>query len=96
MSFDSASVEDTPMTLYGRLRIAQTEAVDQEIFSILVKEASRLPTASARVSERLIAIDAAQGMDLTFQLVEYILATSVLLKVHISSTGRYHHCCSQG
>ena len=48
----------------------QTEAFDQEIFALLVKEAGNLPTASARVSERLIAIDAAQGVYLTFELVE--------------------------
>ncbi|KAF8913947.1 subunit 17 of mediator complex-domain-containing protein [Gymnopilus junonius] len=53
------------------LIIAQTEVMDQEIFSLLVKEAGQLPTASARVSERLIAIDAAQGLELTFELVEY-------------------------
>ena len=50
----------------------QTEAFDQEIFAFLVKEAGNLPTASARVSERLIAIDAAQGVYLTFELVEKI------------------------
>ncbi|KDR83691.1 hypothetical protein GALMADRAFT_55752 [Galerina marginata CBS 339.88] len=52
------------------LKVAQTEVVDQEIFSLLVKEAGQLPTASARVSERLIAIDAAQGLDLVFELVD--------------------------
>ena len=50
----------------------QTEAVDQEIFALLVREAGSLPTASARVSERLIAIDATQGVYLTFELVEQI------------------------
>lgn len=55
------------------LKSAQTEVIDQEIFSLLVKEAGNLPTASARVSERLIAIDAAQGLDLIFELVEYFL-----------------------
>lgn len=55
------------------LKTAQTEIIDQEIFSLLVKEAGNLPTASARVSERLIAIDAAQGLDLIFELVEYPL-----------------------
>lgn len=52
------------------LKMAQTEIIDQEIFSFLVKEAGNLPTASARVSERSIDIDAAQGLDLIFELVE--------------------------
>ncbi|KAF8165297.1 subunit 17 of mediator complex-domain-containing protein [Crassisporium funariophilum] len=51
------------------LKAAQIEVVDQEIFSLLVKEAGNLPTSSARVSERLIVIDASQGVDLTFELV---------------------------
>jgi len=55
------------------LKYLQTEIVDQEIFSLLVKEAGNLPTASARVSERLIVIDASQGLDLSFELVEYRL-----------------------
>jgi mediator of RNA polymerase II transcription subunit 17 len=45
--------------------------VEEELFSVLIKEASTLPTASAQVAERLIIIDAAQGMDLKFELVSY-------------------------
>lgn len=56
-------------TLDGSLRAAQQEIVEQEIFSVLIREAGSLPTASARVSERLIVIDAAQGMELRFELV---------------------------
>jgi len=56
-------------TLDGALRRSQQEVVEQEIFSILVQEAGRLPTASARVSERLVVIDAAQGMELKFEFV---------------------------
>lgn len=51
------------------LKGAQQEIVEQEIFSLLVQEAGRLPTASARVSERLIVIDAAHGTELKFELV---------------------------
>jgi mediator of RNA polymerase II transcription subunit 17 len=58
------------LTLDIALKAVQTEAFDQEIFALLVKEAGNLPTASARVSERLIAIDATQGVHLTFELVE--------------------------
>ncbi|KAK0468484.1 subunit 17 of mediator complex-domain-containing protein [Desarmillaria tabescens] len=60
--------EDT--SLDNLLRDAQREIVEQEIFSLLVHEASRLPTASAKVSERLIVIDSALGTELKFELVE--------------------------
>lgn len=56
-------------TLQGSLKAAQLEVVEQEVFSMLVREASNLPTASARVSERLIAIEAAHNTDITFELV---------------------------
>jgi mediator of RNA polymerase II transcription subunit 17 len=56
-------------SLDGALKAAQQEIVEQEIFSLLVKEAGSLPTASARVSERLIVIDAAQAIELKFELV---------------------------
>jgi mediator of RNA polymerase II transcription subunit 17, fungi type len=61
------SVDDG--SLEGSLRAAQQEVVEQEIFSVLIREAGNLPTASARVSERLIVIDAAQGIELLFELV---------------------------
>ncbi|KAI0750794.1 subunit 17 of mediator complex-domain-containing protein [Daedaleopsis nitida] len=57
-------------TLDGALRAAQVEVVEQEVFSMLIKEASSLPTASAEVSERLILIDAAQSTELRFELVD--------------------------
>ncbi|KAJ7095438.1 hypothetical protein B0H15DRAFT_113733 [Mycena belliarum] len=60
-------------SLDAALRAAQQEIVEQEIFSLLVKEAGNLPTASARVSERLIVIDAAQGVELKFELVRVLL-----------------------
>lgn len=62
-SLSDASLEDS-------LKIAQREMVEEELFSVLIKEASTLPTASARVAERLIVIDAAQGMELKFELVD--------------------------
>jgi len=57
-------------SLDGSLRAAQQEIVEQEIFAVLIKEAGNLPTASARVSERLIVIDAAQRMELLFELID--------------------------
>lgn len=56
-------------TLEGALQAAQQEMVEQEIFGVLIREAGNLPTASARVAERLIVVDAAQGMELRFELV---------------------------
>ncbi|EKM59963.1 uncharacterized protein PHACADRAFT_250784 [Phanerochaete carnosa HHB-10118-sp] len=61
--FDEAQLEES-------LRAAQAEVVQQEIFAALIREASNLPTASARVSERLIAIEAAQATELRFELVD--------------------------
>ncbi|KIK48933.1 hypothetical protein CY34DRAFT_518618 [Suillus luteus UH-Slu-Lm8-n1] len=58
------------VSLEDSLKIAQREMVEEELFSVLIKEASTLPTASARVAERLIVIDAAQGLELKFELVD--------------------------
>jgi len=66
------------MSLDTALKNSQVEIVDQEIFSLLVKEAGNLPTASAQVSERLIIINAAQGLDLTFELVECYALVEIL------------------
>ncbi|KAJ7591048.1 subunit 17 of mediator complex-domain-containing protein [Mycena floridula] len=57
-------------TIDGSLKSAQQEIVEREIFSLLVREAGNLPTVSARVSERLIVIDAAQGTEVKFELVD--------------------------
>ncbi|ESK94521.1 rna polymerase ii mediator complex component srb4 [Moniliophthora roreri MCA 2997] len=54
----------------GILKTAQREVIEQEIFAQIGKEAGTLPTASARVSERLIHIDAAQNTELTFELID--------------------------
>ena len=68
-SFYNRIVLEDESELYGSLKAAQTEVVEEEIFSVLIREASNLPTASARVSERLIVIEAAHGTELTFELV---------------------------
>lgn len=60
---------DDETVLDGALRSAQRENVEQELFSILVLEAGNLPTASAKVSERFIVVDAAQGLELHIELV---------------------------
>ncbi|KAF7355356.1 Mediator of RNA polymerase II transcription subunit 17 [Mycena sanguinolenta] len=68
LSQNTMSPLDDSASLDAALRAAQQEIVEQEIFSLLVKEAGSLPTASARVSERLIVIDAAKGVELKFEL----------------------------
>jgi mediator of RNA polymerase II transcription subunit 17 len=55
--------------LEGSIRAAQREIVDHEVFSAIVREAATLPTASASVSEQLTTIEAAQGIELRFELV---------------------------
>lgn len=66
-SKNDSRTEDS--ALDNLLKNSQREIVEQEIFSLLVHEASRLPTASAKVSERLIVIDSALGTELKFELV---------------------------
>lgn len=68
-SFHNHVVLENELDLHGSLKAAQTEIVEEEIFSVLIREASSLPTASARVSERLIVIEAAPGTELTVELV---------------------------
>jgi mediator of RNA polymerase II transcription subunit 17 len=58
---------------------AQREVVEIEIFGVLVREAGTLPTASVRVSEQLIVIEAAQGTQLRFELVSPLAQPIMLL-----------------
>ncbi|KIK68089.1 hypothetical protein GYMLUDRAFT_154807 [Collybiopsis luxurians FD-317 M1] len=67
-SLDTPPADHKP-SLDELLKDAQREVIEDEIFSILVREAGTFPTASARVSERLIIIDVTQGMELKFELV---------------------------
>lgn len=69
-AFTSSSCLDSA-DLDAALRDAQVEIANQEVFSLLVAEAGHLSTASVQVAERLIIINAAQGLDLTFELVNY-------------------------
>jgi mediator of RNA polymerase II transcription subunit 17, fungi type len=51
------------------LREAQREVLEQEIFSLLIRDASVLPTSSVRVSERLLVVEATQETEIRFELV---------------------------
>jgi mediator of RNA polymerase II transcription subunit 17, fungi type len=73
------------------LRAAQAEVVQQEIFSVLIREAGNLPTASARVSERLISIEAAQRTELRFELVSPI-SQHERAPINSNRVGRYRSC----
>jgi mediator of RNA polymerase II transcription subunit 17 len=71
LTSQNASDRKDPTDLEATLQEAQQEVVEQEIFSLLVQEAGNLSTASARVSERLIVIDAAETIELRFELVRW-------------------------
>ena len=65
-----SSVRTLPTnTLDSALESAQIESLEREIFSQLMNEAANLASASSRVSERLIVIDAVENMELRFELV---------------------------
>jgi mediator of RNA polymerase II transcription subunit 17 len=66
--------EITP--LEHAIRAAQQEIVEHEIFTVLVREAGLLPTASARVSEQLIAFEVTPGTELRFELVRILIKLS--------------------
>jgi mediator of RNA polymerase II transcription subunit 17 len=65
--YDTGSTKNP--SLHDQLSRSQRQLVEQEIFDELIKEASYLPTMSARVSERQIAVEAAQGVELQFDMV---------------------------
>lgn len=56
-------------SLQTSLREAQREVLEQEIFSLLIRDASTLPTSSVRVSERLLVVEATQESEIRFELV---------------------------
>jgi mediator of RNA polymerase II transcription subunit 17, fungi type len=55
--------------LQATLWEAQREVLEQEIFSLLIRDASVLPTSSVRVSERLLVVEATQDTEIRFELV---------------------------
>lgn len=87
-SFNTIVSADDDDSLDSALRAAQQEVVEQEIFGMLIREAGNLPTASARVSERLIVIEAAQGVELRFELVSATTNIHIIDFINSSSIGR--------
>jgi mediator of RNA polymerase II transcription subunit 17 len=61
------STNDDP--LQSSLREAQHEVLEQEIFSLLIRDASILPTSLVRVAERLLVVEATQDTEIRFELV---------------------------
>jgi mediator of RNA polymerase II transcription subunit 17 len=57
--------------LHTTLREAQSEVLEQEIFSLLIRDASTLPTSSVRVAERLLVVEATQDTEIRFELVGF-------------------------
>lgn len=70
VSHNSLKAEDES-SLDGLLRSAQREAIEEEIFALLIEDSGKLPTTSVRVSERLIVVEATDLSELQFELVRY-------------------------
>ena len=70
---------------------AQRRVVEQEIFSLLIRDAAALSYASSRVSERLIELEAAQDVVLRFELLEDISSRWYSAKGR--STMHVERCC---
>ena len=83
-AMDSTEIVEDDLNVV--VKSAQREIIDQEIFEVLIKEAGDLPTASARVSERLIVVDAVPGVELRFEMVSNMMMFSV------SCVNSYHRC----
>jgi mediator of RNA polymerase II transcription subunit 17, fungi type len=67
------------------LREAQRAILEQEIFGLLVRDAAHLSYASTRVSERLIVLEAAQGVELRFEFVRFIFLFNYRKQAYVHS-----------
>ena len=63
-------------SLQDSLREAQREVLEQEIFSLLIRDAGVLPTSLVRVAERLLVVEATQDTEIRFELVRLIYTCS--------------------
>ena len=55
--------------LQASLREAQREVLEQEIFTLLSRDAGILPTSLVRIAERLLVVEATQDTEIRFELV---------------------------
>lgn len=67
--------------LQASLRGAQREVLEQEIFSLLIRDASILPTSLVRVAERLLVVEATQDTEIRFELVRFNIHLSRLFEL---------------
>jgi mediator of RNA polymerase II transcription subunit 17 len=65
--------------LQATLREAQREVLEQEIFSLLIRDAGALPTSSVRVAERLLVVEATQDTEIRFELVRICVTVPLVL-----------------
>ncbi|KAF9009018.1 subunit 17 of mediator complex-domain-containing protein [Cyathus striatus] len=86
-------VKSNQTTLGATIRAAQEEIVDQEIFALIVKEAGSFSGVPARVSERLVVIEAAPGVEIKFELVKQSaqLCNLVYQSLHVLLSRRHNH-----
>lgn len=55
--------------MQSSLREVQREVLEQEIFSLLIRDAGVLPTSLVRVAERLLVVEATQDTEIRFEQV---------------------------
>lgn len=74
--------------LQTSLREAQREVLEQEIFSLLIRDASTLPTSSVRVSERLLVVEATQDSEIRFELTEQDMLAAQVANLDLVSQAK--------
>jgi mediator of RNA polymerase II transcription subunit 17, fungi type len=79
--------------LQATLREAQREVLEQEIFSLLIRDASILPTSSVRVAERLLVVEATQDTEIRFELVRLCVTVPPVLTDRRNISGRARWAC---
>jgi hypothetical protein len=80
--------------LQATLREAQREVLEQEIFSLLIRDASVLPTSSVRVAERLLVVEATQDTEIRFELVRLCVTVPPALTDRPNILGRPGWACA--
>lgn len=83
--------DDDP--LQASLCEAQREVLEQEIFSLLIRDASILPTSSVRVAERLLVVEATQDTEIRFELVRLRVTVPPVLTDKPNILGRARWDC---
>ncbi len=79
--------------LQATLHEAQREVLEQEIFSLLIRDASVLPTSSVRVAERLLVVEATQDTEIRFELVRLGVTIPSILTDRPNILGRAGWAC---